>query len=67
MLLKELNGITCKDCFRKITGPQQIFAIIIIMLSLSDKLIIPRKVVRLGARRIRTEGRLGYGNLLGEI
>lgn len=62
MLLREINDITHKDCFKNVTGTQQICAIAIIMLLLSDEMVIPRTVVRLGVRGIRRE-ELGKVNI----
>lgn len=61
LLLRELNDLTCKDCFKNIIGTQQIFSITIIMLLLLYKIIIPRTVVRFGVRRMKTKGRVGIG------
>lgn len=62
MLLREMNDVTHKDCFKNVIGTQQICAIAIIMLLLSDKTVAPRAVVRLGVRRLRRE-ELGKVNL----
>lgn len=62
MLLREMNDVTHKDCFKNVIGTQQICAIAIIMLLLSDKTVTPRAVVRLGVRGLRRE-ELGKVNL----
>lgn len=55
ILLREINDVTHEDCFNNVIGTQQICAIAIIMLLLSDKMVTPRIVVRLGVRGLRRE------------
>lgn len=62
LLLREINDVTHKACFKNVIGTQQICAIAIIMLLLSDKTVTPRTVVRLGVRGLRRE-ELGKVNL----
>ena len=48
-----------QNLLQKVTCTQEVFVVIIIMLFLFYKMIIPRTVVRLGARGIKTTKRVG--------